>query len=703
LKSINPGGQLDRAAIDAMVAESRFGDKTRGLLEDVRMFPEQFDRARSESPDQNMFRGFAPVNQKWNYGVARRLQTISWTLFYVIPEDSLNAQITQATRKKTLFAGVIILAALVAGTLFAAIILKPIRSLAMATKSLADGDLTARVPTPRTDELGRLGASFNSMAAQIENQATALQKARDELELRVQERTAELLQTTGNLEIEITERKRAEQRLQAQLSRLDLLNQITRAIGERQDLKSIFQVVIRSIEDYLPIDFGCVGLYDPVDNLLTVTSVGIRSEALAIELGMTEQSHIPIDQNGLSRCIEGELVYEPDIADAKFPFPQRLAQQGLRSLVIAPLRVESKVFGVLISARLEVNSFNSPDCEFLLQLSEHVALAAHQAQIYTALQEAYDDLRQPQQAVMHQERLRALGQMASGIAHDINNAISPIAIYTESLLENEPNLSSRARNYLEVIDRSIDDVAATVSRMREFYREREPQLILTPVDMNRLVQQVVDLTRARWSDIPQQRGIVIQMSTELAPELPAIGGIESEIREALTNLIFNAVDAMPDGGTLTLKTKVAEIIPDSNDSTAVRQVKIEVSDTGLGMDEKTRLRCFEPFYTTKGERGTGLGLATVYGMVKRHGAEIEIESAIGIGTTVRLHFPVSAVVSESLQPVSRRIVIPVHQYILVVDDDLYCSSRFVTHWKLKVIQLLPPTAVRRALPFSARG
>ena len=132
------------------------------------------------------------------------------------------------------------------------------------------------------------------------------------------------------------------------------------------------------------------------------------------------------------------------------------------------------MFGVLIVARREAAGFSSGDCEFLRQLSEHVALAANQAQLYDALQQAYDDLRQTQQTVMQQERLRALGQMASGIAHDINNAISPVALYTESLLEHETGFSERARKQLEIIQRAIDDVAQTVARMREFYRQREP-------------------------------------------------------------------------------------------------------------------------------------------------------------------------------------------------------------------------------------
>jgi signal transduction histidine kinase/ActR/RegA family two-component response regulator len=326
--------------------------------------------------------------------------------------------------------------------------------------------------------------------------------------------------------------------------------------------------------------------------------------------------------------------------------------------------VESRVFGVLIAARREPHGFSSGECEFLRQLSEHVALAAHQAQLYGALQTAYEDLRQTQQAVMQQERLRALGQMASGIAHDINNAISPVALYTESLLEKEQHLSVQGRGHLETIQRAIHDVAATVARMREFYRQRDHQLTLTPVHLNPLVRQVVDLTRARWSDMPQQRGIVIQLQTELATDLPVIMGVESEIREALTNLIFNAVDAMPQGGTLTLRTKVI-----GEGSEPSRQMQLEVSDTGAGMDEEARRRCLEPFFTTKGERGTGLGLAMVYGMVRRHSSEIEIESALGQGTTVRLSFAAPAGASTVPAQPAAVFEVPTDLRILVVDDD----------------------------------
>jgi len=468
---------------------------------------------------------------------------------------------------------------------------------------------------------------------------------------------AELQRTAQSLKAQIVERERTEAKLQSQLERLMLLDQISRAIGERQDLQSIYLVAIRSLEERLPVDFACVCRYEAADNVLTVIRVGAHSQGVATQLALAEQSRIPIDRNGLSRAVRGELVYEPDIEAVSFPFPQRLAQGGLRALVVAPLPSESRVFGVLVVARRQPQSFSSDDCEFLRQLSTHVALAARQAELHGALLQAYDDLRQTQQTVMQQERLRALGQMASGIAHDINNALSPVSLYTETLLEREPHLSERGRNYLLTIARAIDDVAATVARMREFYRQREPQLKPKPVQLNALVQQVLDLTRARWSDMPQQRGIVVQLETDLAPDLPAILGVESEVREALINLVFNAVDAMPEGGTLTLRTRAGP------------SVSVEVVDTGVGMDEDTRRRCLEPFFTTKGERGTGLGLAMVYGVSQRHGAEVKIESAPGFGTTVRLSFPMPSsslpdlAVPAPADAPTRRL------RVLIVDDD----------------------------------
>ncbi len=288
------------------------------------------------------------------------------------------------------------------------------------------------------------------------------------------------------------------------------------------------------------------------------------------------------------------------------------------------------------------------------------------------LERSNEQLRQAQQALIQQERLRALGQMASGIAHDINNAISPMSLYTDLLLDHEPGLSPSAREQLETIRRSIDDVARTVARMREFYRPQEPQLQLVDIEMNPLVRQVVDLTRARWSDQPQRAGIMIELRTQLAMDLPIIRGAENEIRDALTNLIFNAVDALSGGGVIEVRTGTTT--QPGPDGTPTDWVQLEVSDTGIGMDEETRKRCLEPFFTTKGERGSGLGLAMVYGMAQRHGAVLEIDSERGRGTTMRLLFPATtegrATANGFIAPAEPERSLR----ILVIDDDTLLSQ-----------------------------
>jgi len=474
-------------------------------------------------------------------------------------------------------------------------------------------------------------------------------------------RDGEVVHMRGALQ-DVTAHKLSELQLRAQLQRLHLLEQITRAIGERQDLASILQVVARTVEEELPLDFCCVCLYNAGERNLTIAAVGLAGAPLGEQMSLTERARIQIDENGLSRCVRGKLVYEPDISVHRFPFPQRLFAGGLRAMVAAPLQIESQVFGVLIAARREVNSFSSGECEFLRQLSEHVALAAHQAQMHGALQSAYEELRSTQQAVMQQERLRVLGQMASGIAHDINNAISPIMLYADSLLESDTSLSQRARNGLATIQRAASDVAETVARMREFYRARAAEVELEPVQLNELVSQMVDLTRARWEAMPQQRGVVIEMKLDLAPRMKPATAIESEVREALTNLIFNAVDAMPAGGTLTLRTGTRAVAGQRE------QAMIEVIDTGTGMDEETRRRCLEPFFTTKGERGTGLGLAMVYGVLQRCGGSMEIESAPGSGTTVRLLFELAGA-AEPKPAEAAPLRVPSGLTLLLVDDD----------------------------------
>jgi CheY-like chemotaxis protein/anti-sigma regulatory factor (Ser/Thr protein kinase) len=235
-----------------------------------------------------------------------------------------------------------------------------------------------------------------------------------------------------------------------------------------------------------------------------------------------------------------------------------------------------------------------------------------------------------------------------------------VALYTESMLATETGLSPAGRGQLEVIQRAVEDVGQTIARMREFYRQREGQLATAPVHLNQLVDQVLDLSRARWSDMAMQRGIVIKVETDLAPGLPQVVGMESELREALINLVFNAIDAMPDGGTLSVRTRVER-------GGSSETVRVEVADSGVGMDAETRRRCLEPFFTTKGERGTGLGLAMVYGVAQRHGAELDIQSSPGAGATVSLAFARAPAGDEDRS--AEAAAAPPRLRLLLVDDD----------------------------------
>jgi len=179
----HPGALLDPGTVAGMVAEKRFGENTRELLEAPRLFPEQFDRARSPPPlSRDIFRGFAPVNQQWNYGVPRRLETVPWTLFYMIPERSLEAPVASLTRRMVLFTVLIIGLAFLVGMLFAAGILRPIKLLSAAAETLSRGHLSARVAAKGADELGRLGGNFNTMADRLEAMVESEKRTNKELE-----------------------------------------------------------------------------------------------------------------------------------------------------------------------------------------------------------------------------------------------------------------------------------------------------------------------------------------------------------------------------------------------------------------------------------------------------------------------------------------------------------------------------------------
>jgi len=280
------------------------------------------------------------------------------------------------------------------------------------------------------------------------------------------------------------------------------------------------------------------------------------------------------------------------------------------------------------------------------------------AQSDILLKEAYEDLRRTHQAIVRHEKLRVLGQLASGLAHDINNALSPAALYV-AILQRDARQSEAARGYLAIVQRAIEGVAQTVTRMKETSTEFAPHAQISHVDLNRVIRAVIELTRAKWSAAPHESRPVICEHLDLAPGLPAVMGDEGELRDALINLVLNATDAMPAGGTLTVRSRSLE----------GGRVQIDVGDTGTGMDEATKRRCLELYFTTKGAQGTGLGLPMVYGTVERHGGELEIVSEIGRGTTVQLRFAAAAELPAA-GDAFRDVPDPAARlHVLVIDDD----------------------------------
>jgi CheY-like chemotaxis protein len=179
-----------------------------------------------------------------------------------------------------------------------------------------------------------------------------------------------------------------------------------------------------------------------------------------------------------------------------------------------------------------------------------------------------------------------------------------------------------------------------VARMGQFYRRRGGTDRIQMVNPNRIAEEVIELTRPRWQDIPQGRGVVIELETDLDPSAPEPYCDETELREALTNLVLNAVEALPQGGTITIATRGKRLKTVPGDDGPPSHLVVEVRDTGLGMDDRTRRRCLEPFFSTKRDSGgTGLGLAMVYGMMERQEGTVQVDTAQGKGTTVTLIFP----------------------------------------------------------------
>ena len=258
-----------------------------------------------------------------------------------------------------------------------------------------------------------------------------------------------------------------------------------------------------------------------------------------------------------------------------------------------------------------------------------------------------------QEARARERRLAAVGQLAAGVMHDVNNALNPI-MAAAYLLQASANNPDKVRDYADRIAKAAETGAATAARVGRFIRQEPLQGESEElVDLSQVCDEVVAMTRPLWAE--RAKGGVVKFERDLGSGV-MVRGIAGELREALLNLVQNALDAMAGGGTLAIRTY----------STG-GEVSVEVRDTGIGMSAEVRERAFEPFFTTKGKAGTGLGLAEVYGIVKRHRGHAEIESMPGVGTTVRLVFPF-AVMGGTTVAVEQKPRTRAPRRVLLVED-----------------------------------
>jgi GAF domain-containing protein/CheY-like chemotaxis protein len=326
---------------------------------------------------------------------------------------------------------------------------------------------------------------------------------------------------------------------------------------------------------------------------------------------------------------------------------------GLSHWLGVPLVASNVALGVLTLSRRQ-SPFTDADERMAASIADLAALALRSAQLYEERARAYGELAAAQDHLVRTEKLRALGEMASGVAHDFNNLLAAILGRAQLLLRRVDD--PRLRTWLGVIERSAMDGAQTVRRLQEFARVRRDEP-LVPVDINEVVRDALEITQSRWRDDSLRRGVTIDVQTRLTP-VPLIAGDPAELREAMTNLILNAIDAMPSGGHLTVASAVVN-----------GQVEVTVSDTGLGIPSDIQDKIFDPFFTTKGPQGTGLGLSMTYGIVSRHGARIAVSSEEGRGSTFRMTFPPVPALAAPVEATATPAIRPGPLRCLVIDDE----------------------------------
>lgn len=275
------------------------------------------------------------------------------------------------------------------------------------------------------------------------------------------------------------------------------------------------------------------------------------------------------------------------------------------------------------------------------------------------LKTSYEQLRISQEKLIQTEKMRVVGQLSSGIAHDLNNILS-IILGSATLLSRKLT-EATDKHRAAIIEKAALDGAYIISRLQEFSKQ-SPEDHLVKTDINMILQDVIEMTSYRISERQKRENITIQF-VDRRKAIPSVLGNPSELRSSFTNLVLNAIDAFHDHGTITLETCEKE----------PGKIQIIISDTGSGMDRETTNRIFEPFFTTKGIKGSGLGLSQVFGTISRHNGTIEVSSEPGKGTSFVTTLPTIGETETSETEQSnfdtRTHQLPTGNVILVIEDE----------------------------------
>jgi signal transduction histidine kinase len=395
---------------------------------------------------------------------------------------------------------------------------------------------------------------------------------------------------------------------------------VSHLVANSLELKTILATIAEQVRQVIQTDECTVFLYDEEEKLLkpkVCDADSFREEIMNVRLQLGEGITGTVAQSG-----RGEIVNDAERDPRAAQVPG--TPQESSSLLCVPLLSREKVVGVITLTRTSGRSFEPEDLELATLFAGHCSTAIANARHYEETRAALVELRETQAQLVQSAKLNALGEMAGGVAHDFNNLLSAVLGRTQLLLQSvqEPEI----RRQLQVIEQAALDGAETVRRVQEFTRVRSDGYFST-LNLNELLRDVAERTRPAWEAGPRRNGNTIEVEFDLAAR-QTIAGSASEIRELFTSLVLNAVDALPWGGHIRISTV-----------DVAAEVVVRIRDTGIGMDEDTRQRAFDPFFSTKSERGTGLGLSVARGIVSRHRGSIAVESEPHLGAEFTVRFP----------------------------------------------------------------